>query len=458
MRTIYTPSIITKEELAALWQDSTIVFDTCALLDLHYLTLDIQDVVKDILQLLADRIWIPAQVLDEYERNYPEIFGKVFSERYNDKDVQKDKLIDSIQQLIKQNDREYYHPYMDSEEIARLKSIVAEIKPKIDEAKKMIAIQYQKRHKEILDSKIKNVLHDEIKDLAVGTPFTFAEIKRIMVEGNVRFVNQTPPGYKDRETKRGMRQYGDLIIWKEILRFAKVNNRDILFVTNDIKEDWVFTDNMKQDKMSVKPLKQEIGNPRRELLCEFEEETGRRIWIIQTAQFISLLEEQYKSNQGTIQFYGKLGIVRDVLAKQEFDRKMERQHKNGYLLLKCNHCKKLSDFDADDFFYNWEGGVVDERGMGPESEYISEECCECKHCGQQFGTRFHVWEYPMGAFNYQDIEVEGATVEEPFDLSHYISFGDYECCYRCGERALLNGIGLCDQCQQEFDDFVKSDD
>lgn len=458
MRTIYTPSIISKPELDALWMDSTIVFDTCALLDLHYLTKDIQYVVKDILQFLSGRIWIPAHVVDEYNRNYPGIFAKVIAERYNDKDVQKDKLVENLKQLIKQNDSEYYHPYMDTAELAHIKALVTDIEPKIADAKTTISLQYQKRRKEINDSKAKDFLHEIVIGLDSGEPFTFAEIKQIIAEGNTRFANQTPPGYKDRETKRGMRQYGDLIIWKEILRYAKDDNHNILFITNDIKEDWVFTEDMKKDQMSIKPQDEEIGNPRRELLCEFEEETGKKIWIIQTAQFIKLLEEQYKSNQEQLPFYGKLGIVRDVLAKQQFNREMKRKHKDGYLLLRCNHCKELSDFDGDDFFYEWEGGEVDERGMGPESEYISEETLQCKHCDQQFDIKFHVWEYPMGAFNYQDIEVDGATVEETLDLTRFISFGDYDYCYRCGERTILNNNGLCEQCQQEFDKFVNSDD
>lgn len=458
MRTIYTPSTITKAELAALWQDSTIVFDTCALLDLHYLTKDIQEVVKDILQLLAGRIWIPAQVMDEYNRNYPGIFAKVFSERYNDKDVQKDKLIDNLQQLIKQNDREYYHPYMDAADISHLKSIVADIEPKIADAKKTIALQYQKRKNEILGMMAKDELHDEITDLDTGTPFTFTEIKHIIEKGNIRFANQTPPGYKDRETKRGLRQYGDLIIWNEILHYAKENERNILFITNDIKEEWVFTEDMKKDEKSIKPQEGEIGNPRRELLCEFEEETGKKIWLIQTAQFINLLEEQYKSDQAQLPFYGKLGIVRDILAKQEFDREMKRKHKDGYLLLRCGHCGELSDYDADEFFYEWRGGIVDERGMGTESEYVSEEYVQCKHCGQQLDIRFRVWEYPIGVFNYQEIEADGAVVEEPLELSRCITFSNYDCCYRCGERAILNNIGLCEQCQQEYDKLVNSDD
>lgn len=40
-----------------------------------------------------------------------------------------------------------------------------------------------------------------------------------------------------------------------------------------------------------------------------------------------------------------------MLAKQEFNREMKRKHKDGYLLLRCDHCKKVSDFDADDDFF-----------------------------------------------------------------------------------------------------------
>ena len=69
-----------------------------------------------------------------------------------------------------------------------------------------------------------------------------------------------------------------------------------------------------------------------------------------------------------------------------------------------------------------------------------------------------MWEYPLGTFNFQNIEIEGGNIEKPIDLSHYITFNEYEDCCRCEELAILNDSGLCDACQDEFDRFVNSDD
>ncbi len=126
-------------------------------------------------------------------------------------------------------------------------------------------------------------------------------------------MNEIPPGYKDALTKSGIRQYGDLIIWKEILRFAKEHNTDIIFISNDVKADWIIVDESDKCKKQEKPLKEELGNPIRELLAEFEEDTGHKIWFYQTSKFIEHIEKTYKPDEPVLEFQGKLGAAKDVL-------------------------------------------------------------------------------------------------------------------------------------------------
>lgn len=57
-------------------------------------------------------------------------------------------------------------------------------------------------------------------------------------EGEKRYKNKIPPGFKDAKNKTGVRIYSDLIIWKETLRFAKKYKKNIIFVTDDAKVDW----------------------------------------------------------------------------------------------------------------------------------------------------------------------------------------------------------------------------
>lgn len=52
-----------------------------------------------------------------------------------------------------------------------------------------------------------------------------------------RYQNKIPPGYKDAR-KGGDQQYGDLILWLQVIDQAKESGKPIVFVTDDRKDDW----------------------------------------------------------------------------------------------------------------------------------------------------------------------------------------------------------------------------
>lgn len=56
MRNLYTPSAIDEATEADLWRNAIIVFDTCALLDFYYMTVEYQAIMAEILTYLSDRI------------------------------------------------------------------------------------------------------------------------------------------------------------------------------------------------------------------------------------------------------------------------------------------------------------------------------------------------------------------------------------------------------------------
>lgn len=62
-------------------------------------------------------------------------------------------------------------------------------------------------------------------------------------EGENRYKKEVPPGFKDAKNKDGVRKFSDLILWKEILRFAAKEKKNVIFVTDDVKADWWETDN-----------------------------------------------------------------------------------------------------------------------------------------------------------------------------------------------------------------------
>lgn len=458
VRTIYTPSLIDKNTEEQLWETATIVFDTSALLDFYYMTKDNQDIIADILTFMNERIWIPAQVYYEFCKNRKNVITKPISEKYNDNDLQSNKLVATLLSYIGQWQKPYYHPYIDDEKLARVRDIVADIKPKIEETKTIVAKEYQKRKGEIRDIANKDNLCKAIENFNKGEPFSFSGIKSIVIEGVSRYANQIPPGYKDAETKEGISQYGDLIIWKEIIRYAKENKKDIVYICNDAKPDWLIVDETSKGKGLDKSPKAENGNPRRELLAEFEEETGQKIWIYQTADFIDKISLLYKPKQPILEFEGKLGVIRDVLLRLSAERNLIRNHDGSTIIVRCDTCGELFEIYPDNFNLDWENSSVDNRGMGVEVEYESYECEECPNCGRHIDLTLQVWEYPSGIFNAQNIEIDGGNIECNIDLSKYISLGDFETCARCGERAVLNDAGLCDECEAEYSSFINSDD
>ena len=96
MRSIYTPSVIDKATEDKLWENGIIIFDTCALLDFYYIIPDYQEIMAEILTYLSDRIWLPAQVVYEYNKNRDNTMMKPACENYQDKDIQGNKFIDTL--------------------------------------------------------------------------------------------------------------------------------------------------------------------------------------------------------------------------------------------------------------------------------------------------------------------------------------------------------------------------
>lgn len=110
--------------------------------------------------------------------------------------------------------------------------------------------------------------------------FSDEELIKIYKEGETRYKNKIPPGYEDKKPTND--KYGDLIIWKEIMKYSSEKQKNIIFVTNDKKNDW-FDNNY----------------PRRELIREFYENTsGKNIYIINLKTFSSESNKFLDSNVG----------------------------------------------------------------------------------------------------------------------------------------------------------------
>ncbi|MBN3129628.1 hypothetical protein H4F63_19690 [Pectobacterium brasiliense] len=84
----------------------------------------------------------------------------------------------------------------------------------------------------------------------IGNPFSQDELDAIYIEGEIRFSQKIPPGFRDASKGSDLsdftylnlnykRKFGDLIIWKQLINeSAKEEIENVIFVTDDKKNDW----------------------------------------------------------------------------------------------------------------------------------------------------------------------------------------------------------------------------
>lgn len=261
---------LTEEEKRHLFKskDCYFVFDTNALLDIYRFGRDTAEKVLKLLKKYKDRIVIPKHVAREYHDNMLNIITEIYS-KY--RDFLKNNTVEEIMQKmvvslgavnspsIKRKMNKYIEP--------ALKRFLKDVSGERD-------YMYNQFQTWELQNKLSDALDGNLLD-----GFTDEEISILEKEGDVRYTKEVPPGYKDKI--KDSNRYGDLIIWKEILRFAKAKACSIIFVSRDLKEDW------------IQELHGMVCGPRQELLEEFKQNSpGRNFHVYTLDQFISLANEE----------------------------------------------------------------------------------------------------------------------------------------------------------------------
>lgn len=254
-----------KSEFDTLWAEGEVVVDTNVLLNLFRYPVALRDDLLKILRERADRLWLPHQVAREFH-----------DRRWNVVGEQEGKF-DAIDRAL----LEARSPVSEAiEKLHRLPAAEsAELKSQFDKALQSFE-EALARHKSSWGS------HDEIFDAVtslyegkVGSPYTREELDTAHTEGADRFEKQIPPGFKD-QTKSDDRQYGDYILWKQLLDHSREAESPVIFVTDDGKEDWWVKTSGKQRM------------PRPELVEEFFSASGQRIHIYNVKRFLSFAEER----------------------------------------------------------------------------------------------------------------------------------------------------------------------
>lgn len=125
--------------------------------------------------------------------------------------------------------------------------------------------------------KTNDLISDEITNIfdtrSIGEEYRYEKLYKIYEEGERRYSLKIPPGYKDAETKKDYRKFGDLIIWYQMIDKALDEKLPIIFITEDVKEDWWEKEN-------------EWKRPHSELLFEFFSKTEQYFMMYTYTDFV----------------------------------------------------------------------------------------------------------------------------------------------------------------------------
>ena len=259
-----------------VWQDGVIVFDTNVLLNRYRYNEEARDELLALMKSFQKRLWMPYQVGLEFLANRESVIHWLHK-GYKDLSEQVDECKKSFFKFLDGNYAKHRH--IDRSELEKLfDQQLQPIKDKLSEWEKTLP-DYDK--KDVIKNKILAMYEKK-----VGNDYNYDELLEIYAKGRIRYDHKVPPGYKDdTKDKREMgarHVYGDLIAWMQIMDYAKETDKDIIFVGEDLKEDWWEKDDGK------------INKPRQELLDEFKYRTGRDVVFHTQKGFVEASKKKIK--------------------------------------------------------------------------------------------------------------------------------------------------------------------
>lgn len=251
------------ESIAKIWKTAIFVPDANILLHSIRHPRKVRDELLRLFEVLGDALWIPYQVGLEFHRNRLDV-ERSSIDTYDQIVRDCEKAIGQARDKLRQLRA---HPTIDIErELSALDMYIVDFKARIDVSKAS--------HPTEDLPKVVARLNDLLKG-KVGRKWSVEDLSKIKKEGELRYTRQVPPGYLDsKKTGDEYRKFGDLIIWRDMITKAKESERPVIFITDDVKEDWWWIHKGRK-----------IG-PRPELTEEFSEETGQEFHLYEFGNFI----------------------------------------------------------------------------------------------------------------------------------------------------------------------------
>ncbi|HNE31775.1 MAG TPA: PIN domain-containing protein [Nitrospira sp.] len=268
----YLPSEV---EFKKLWREGLFILDTNVLLNLYRFPDKARADFLNVLRHIAPRLWIPFQVALEYQRNRL----SVMSEQRKAYDEVEDIISKSLKQLrdkLSTLNLPTRHPSINPTQFLQ------EVNVLFERYAEELRTLKQKERELTSEDPIRDAIHELLGKNVGSRPSNQEELDAIFKEGEDRYQRRIPPGHLDADKsmdKGGNRfvcgelvyqkEYGDLILWKQIINYArKEGKKYIVYVTDDSTDDWWHI----VDKKTI--------GPRPELVEEIKQKGGVELFYM----------------------------------------------------------------------------------------------------------------------------------------------------------------------------------
>ncbi|WP_156161826.1 PIN-like domain-containing protein [Nocardia vulneris] len=262
----YGPS---EEDLGKFLSEATIALDANVLLALYRVGGPQRQQLLKVLHQVSGQLWVPYQAALEYQRRRLTVAASQHQMYQTIESIGAEKFDEAIDAVVIALDglkKKATEGLRDKEistvvargfdqTIARIKEVAqsrrAEMKEEFEEIRKTHAIDFATVR---ADDPIRAELDSMLTHGHVGEQPDAAKLTEWKDRARDRIEKKIPPGYMDADKPDPS---GDCIIWFELIEWAKMTKKPVLFITDDVKED--FYDRVHGQTVGPRPeLRQEM--------------------------------------------------------------------------------------------------------------------------------------------------------------------------------------------------------
>lgn len=273
-----------ESDYKTLWEKAIFVFDANVLLSLYRYRIETSNELIGVMERLTSRVWIPYHAALEYQRNRLTVIAKQ-NTRFSEVRKVINSVVSKLEGDLGQLDLIKRHSTINTDTLlADIRGAIEKFTPLLDAFE---VDHFRLNGDDRIRERLENIFDGKIGPKPAGQD----EIVGLEKIADGRFKKKIPPGYMDNEKEKSgtaeftygginyQRKYGDYFIWEQMISFAdKANLTDLIFVTDDNKEDWLLKINQEGE--------QTIG-PRPELTEELARRTPvKRFNIYSSAKFL----------------------------------------------------------------------------------------------------------------------------------------------------------------------------